>query len=158
MGTYALLVAGALLAAAVVLYVLLPLIQGREAPLHRMEDEMSEEEYRRRLALSALRDVEYDYATGKLDDQDYQQLKGELSLEALRILDGAGDGSDEGGTSGEGGEAESSDPLEREIARIRKGLREGRTCRVCAHVNPEGSRFCGRCGRELTREQEQAGS
>lgn len=159
METYALLLAGALLAAAVVLYVLLPLIQGREAPLHRMDDEMSEEEHRRRLALSALRDVEYDYATGKLDDEDYQRLKGELSVEALRILEGSdsdGDGiadADAGAPEDEEGPPP-DDPLEEEIARIRRGLREGRTCRACAHLNPEGSRFCGRCGRELESQEE----
>lgn len=154
MNTVTLFVGGGLLAAAVVLYVLLPLVRGQRALLHRTEEEGTEEEYRRRLALSALRDVEYDYATGKLDDEDYRILKGELSVEALRILEGetspGGEAGDETTAAGAGAD-EPDDALEAEIARIREGLEEGRTCRACAHVNPSESRFCGRCGQGLQR-------
>lgn len=152
METVTLFVGGGLLAAAVVLYVLLPLIQGKHALLHRTEEEGTEEEYRRRLALTALRDVEYDYATGKLDDEDYRRLKGELSVEALRILEGEMEAA--GGREGESvsDDEDATDALEAEIARIRRGLQEGRTCRRCAHVNPPDSKFCGRCGQALERE------
>lgn len=158
------LIGGGLLAAAVVLYVLLPLVRGRWAPLHRTAEEYSEDQFRRQVALAALRDIEYDYATGKMDEEDYRELKAELSAEALRILetlrdqeeisgDGAApeeagaepDGADEAGVS-----EEEADVLEAEIARIRRGLQEGRTCRSCAFLNPSGSQFCGRCGRELS--------
>lgn len=152
MGTVPLFVGGGLLAAAVVLYVLLPLIRGQHALLHRTEEESTEEEYRERLALTALRDVEYDYATGKLDEEDYRRLKGELSVEALRVLEGERDRISETPDEPASGDRRRTDPLEAEIARIRRGLQEGRTCRRCAHVNPPESRFCGRCGQRLERE------
>ncbi len=159
------LIGGGLLAAAVVLYVLLPLVRGMEAPLHRSVREYSEEQFRKQVALAALRDVEYDFATGKMDEEDYRELKAELSAEALRILEslrdeeqgtgGAAAGKEAGGGRA-GDEAEDEavtdeelDALEEEIARIRRGLQEGRACRSCAYLNPPGSRFCGRCGQEL---------
>ncbi|MFP3948045.1 MAG: hypothetical protein ACLFWG_04895 [Longimicrobiales bacterium] len=157
------LVGGGLLAAGVVLYVLLPLVRGREAPLERSAEEYSEDQFRKQVALAALRDVEYDFATGKMDEEDYRELKAELSAEALRILEtlrdeeervaaGAGEGA-AGVAADDEGEAgvseEELDVLEEEIARIRRGLQEGRACRSCAFLNPPGSRFCGRCGEEL---------
>lgn len=158
------LIGGGLLAAAVVLYVLLPLVRGIEAPLQRSASEYSEDQFRKQVALAALRDVEYDFATGKMDEEDYRELKAELSAEALRILETLRD-EEQGETGGETGDAEGVavegteadasvtdqdlDVLEEEIARIRRGLQEGRTCRSCAFLNPPGSRFCGRCGQEL---------
>lgn len=158
-GTLPLLVAAGLLAAAVVLFVLHPLVKGLEAPLEHADDDpvRVELEHRRRVALGALRDAEYDFATGKLDEDDYRHLRGELAREALALLEREGPDERSDAAPGEGTEEDvaarrSLDPLEAEIARIRTGLREGRTCRSCAHVNPAGSRFCGRCGASLGRE------
>lgn len=158
METVMLFVGGGLLAAAVVMYVLLPLVRGEHAPLHRSADEPTEKEHRRRVALSALRDVEYDYATGKLDDDDYRRLKDELSVEALRVLRDGESEADAPVPEEEPAPAASDDAIEAEIARIRRGLREGTTCRACAHVNPAGSRFCGSCGRPLGDEETDAAS
>ncbi|MDX1567628.1 MAG: zinc ribbon domain-containing protein [Longimicrobiales bacterium] len=157
------LIGGGLLAAGVVLYVLLPLVRGIEAPLERSAEEYSEDQFRKQVALAALRDVEYDFATGKMDEEDYRELKAELSAEALRILETLRDeeekaaAGERAGGAGPDGEAEEEsgvsdeelDVLEEEIARIRRGLQEGRACRSCAFLNPPGSRFCGRCGEEL---------
>lgn len=149
-GALPLLVAGGLLAAAVVLFVLHPLVKGLEAPLELEDDDpgKADLEHRRRVALGALRDAEYDFATGKLDETDYRHLRGELARDALALLE---EGAAEAPSGDGDGETEEIDPLEAEIARIRSGLREGTTCRACAHVNPAGSRFCGRCGASLAR-------
>lgn len=128
-----------LLVAAVVFFVLQPLLAGRFAPLDRTDQEPSETEARRRVKLLALRDVEYDFVTGKLDDEDYRALKAELSAEALEALEAA-----ERESRGVG-----SDALEAEIARARQALATGSACEVCGHANPTGSRFCSSCGTEL---------
>lgn len=134
-----LFIGAALLAGAVVLFLLHPMITGDRAPMEGEEDEMTEAESRRRVKLRALRDVEYDHATGKLDDHDYESLKRELSAEALVALDA------------EKAERAAQDPdaLEGEIARIRDGLRSGLTCERCGHLNAADSRFCASCGSPL---------
>lgn len=134
-----LFIGAALLAGAVVLFLLHPMLTGDKAPMEGEEDEMTEAESRRRVTLRALRDVEYDFVTGKLDDRDYDALRRELSAEALAALEA------------EKAEREAQDPaaLEREVAAVRQGLREGRTCARCGHVNTADSRFCASCGTPL---------
>lgn len=138
------LIGGILLAAGVALYVLEPVFSGRGAPLYTGEDDYDEGAARRRVALTALRDLEYDRMTGKLDGKDYELLKGELSRDALRQL----------GPEPQGGGIDprlerASRELEEEIAQLRSALREGLQCTRCEHVNRRGARFCGHCGQVL---------
>lgn len=128
-----------LLIAAVVLYILQPVVRGEWASLDREHDELTDTEARRRVTLLALRDVEYDYHTGKLDDGDYQDLRRELSAEALEALEAAA-------LEARGGE---SDDVEAEIAAVREGIKGGSLCPECGHRNPAASRFCAGCGVRL---------
>lgn len=150
------LLAGLLVVLAVVLFILQPVLTGEEAPMHRQDDEPTEAEARKRVALLALRDVEYDFATGKLDQGDYEGLRGELAAEALAALDAEAAVTPGGPEGGSGGTASARmarsrerDDLEAEIARFRAALREGTACGECGEANPAGSRFCGGCGRSL---------
>lgn len=131
-----------LVTAAVVLFLLHPVIQGIHASLEREDDELTETEARKRVALLALRDVEYDFLAGKLDEDDYRTMKAKLTAEALDALaaDEAAKGA--GGHTG-------SVALEAEIAAIRQGLKGGVLCDDCGYTNPGGSRFCSACGRAL---------
>ena len=135
----------ALVTAAVVLFLLQPVVKGLHASLERADDELTETEARKRIALLALRDVEYDFLSGKLDEADYRALKSELTAEALAALE-----ADEAarGAGARAPEAAEED-LEAEIARIREGLRGGLVCTVCDFANPTGSRFCSACGAAL---------
>lgn len=137
----------ALVAAAVVLFILQPVLRDVHASFERSSQEPTETEARKRVALLALRDVEYDYLSGKLDDEDYRSLKGELTAEALAALeadDAAKAASVDGAPAYLGGDA-----LEAEIVRVRTGLREGTVCGECGFGNPGGSRFCSSCGGRL---------
>jgi cytochrome c-type biogenesis protein CcmI len=138
------LLAGLLVVLAVVLFIVQPLLTGEEAPMHRHEDELTEAQARKRVALMALRDVEYDFATGKLDARDYQELKGELAEEALAAID-----HEEQVDGPSASVREDRDALESEIASYRSALREGVLCGGCGLANPRESRFCGSCGRPL---------
>jgi len=129
-----------LLAAAVVLFVLQPLVGGQSSSLERSDDEMSETEALRRVRLLALRDVEYDFAAGKLDETDYRSLKRELSAEALEALE----------SSMREARGQGSAGLEAEIAAVREAIGRGTVCSTCGHPNPTGSRFCSVCGSPLT--------
>lgn len=174
------MLAGAIcIAAAAVLYVLHPILTGAQASLHRENDEPTEAEARKRIALLALRDVEYDHATGKLDEEDYASLRDELTVEALDALQAiAANAADlrsvalatnpgdaaaashashaerpASGLPGGGSAGSQDDPLEREIATFRALLREqaeGRTpCTACSRTNASSSRFCAHCGAQL---------
>ena len=142
-------IAGAvLLVAAVMLFLLHPMLTGRRASLQWEEDEPTEAEARRRVTLLALRDVEYDYATGKLGAEDYQALKRELAAEALAALTVA-----EAETAAH---SASAPQLEDEIARLRGGLDLGTTCAVCGSSNDVHSRFCAYCGVPLRAQRDEA--
>lgn len=149
----ALTFAAALLALAVVLYVISPLLQGQHAPLAGDDDVLEDARSRKKVALKALRDAELDFATGKLDRADYDHLVGELSAEALAAVERA-QALEEAGTESEGAQAAepvSARAVEARIAEVRAGLRAGTTCVHCGQVNREGSNFCTSCGRPLDR-------
>lgn len=44
------------------------------------------------------------------------------------------------------------DSLQDELALYRAALRAGTVCDRCLQPNPEGSRFCSQCGRQLGKE------
>lgn len=138
------LLAGLLVVLAVVLFIVQPLLTGEEAPMFRHRDELTDAQARKRVALMALRDVEYDFATGKLDAVDYQDLKGELAAEALAAID-----EEEASEGSSAGVRADRDAVESEIAAFRAAMRNGFLCEGCGHANPASSRFCGSCGRAL---------
>jgi cytochrome c-type biogenesis protein CcmI len=87
------LVLGALLAVAAVVFVATPLLRGTEEAL---DTPTAEEQRRLALAeerdrvLAALKELEFDHRTGKVSDEDYRVLVGELrraAADALRALD-----------------------------------------------------------------------
>jgi len=131
---------GTLVAAAVTLFILQPIVSGLHASLDRAEDELTDTQARKRVTLLALRDVEYDFLAGKLDEEDYLSLKADLTAEALVAL-----------------EADATadkthflhDDVEAEITKIRAALRTGLMCTSCGFSNDDGSCFCSACGHEL---------
>jgi NADH pyrophosphatase NudC (nudix superfamily) len=133
-----------ILVVAVVAFILQPVLQGHWASLRHEDEEMTEVEARRRVTLLALRDAEYDFAMGKLDENDYQALKRQLSAEALAALEAL---------EKSGGR----DAVEAEIAAARQQMEEEVRCGACLNHNPAGSRFCGACGAALA-PQETAGA
>jgi cytochrome c-type biogenesis protein CcmI len=135
---------GALLLVGITVFLILqPIIAGEEAPLRSVGEEPSEAQFRKRVSLLQLRDAEYEYAMGKLGEEDYQALRQEISGEALAAIRAeeaesqAGSGIFEGLTDAD---------LEEEIATVRSRLSGGFFCSNCGNPNPAGSRFCGDCG------------
>ena len=105
----------AIIAAGLVVH---PLVTGRSGlQSDLIPGGVVEKESRKRVALAALKEVEYDHAAGKLDDADYQEMRGRLEMEALTAVKAA--------------------ELESRNAVIRHS---------CGFVNPGGSRFCAGCG------------
>ena len=90
------IVAGLLLAAAVVVLVALPFLREPVASDDRLDAPSDAEERwltlveERDRALAALKELEFDHRTGKVDDVDYRRLVGPLRQAvavALRALD-----------------------------------------------------------------------
>jgi hypothetical protein len=81
------LIIGALLLVGITVFLILqPIISGKEAPLWSAGGEPSEAQFRKRVSLLQLRDAEYEYAMGKLGEEDYQSLRKEISAEAVSAI------------------------------------------------------------------------
>jgi hypothetical protein len=92
------LVLGAILAAGAVLLTAMPFIQHADNLNAPLDGPTPEQEQRiavieeRDRALAALKELEFDHRTGKIDDADYRSLVGPLrrtAADALRIIDEA---------------------------------------------------------------------
>jgi len=104
-------------------FVIHPLVVRRWGLLgDTVPSEVLDSEARKRVALAALKDVEYDHAAGKLDDADYQAMRTRLEQEALEAVNAF----EQTSTT--------------ELAPI---------VHACGFRNPGGSRFCAGCGRPL---------
>jgi len=130
------LIASALLGLIVLGLVLGPLFEaGRTADPGWLEP-LDPEETRRGVALIALKEIDFDRATGKLSDADYETLKARYTSEALAALR----------------EDESSGPdaVEALIAERAQGLAAGvRYCTECGRPLAVGARFCSECGERM---------
>jgi hypothetical protein len=124
-----------------VFLILQPIIMGQEAPLDSAGEEPSEAQFKKRVSLLQLRDAEYEFAMGKLGDEDYQALRKEISAEALEAI------REEKGESV--AFAEGSADIEDEIAQVRARLSGGAFCSECGFPNGAEAKFCGECGTPL---------
>ncbi len=107
-------------------------------------------------AVAALREIEFDRATGKLSDADYADLKARYTraaLDELREADGraaavvAGAVASASPAHGAGTDApERLDPVEAAIRRARANQRE---CAVCGPCDQPDALYCASCGRYL---------
>ena len=114
----------ALLAAA---FVVRPLVARRDALLVDLAPgAVLDAEARRRVALVALKELEYDYLGGKLDAADYRAQKERLSVEALAAMRAAESVGAEAGRTAAGPDRH-----------------------ACGFLNPPLSRFCAGCGARL---------
>ncbi len=134
------LLLGTLLAVAGLAFVLAPLVRG-----HATADAvapLAPESPREASAVDALREIEFDQATGKLSDEDYAALKAQYTpraLAELRAHEAAADAADARAAAGD-------DPAERLIQQVKSARN---VCPACG-PRPEGDAlFCSNCGRAL---------
>ena len=134
------LVVGTVLAVVALAFVLYPLFfQVSERPRAPREPAMRADDS----PIVALREIEFDRATGKLSEADYSQLKktySERALRELRETDRAG-GTD--APSSDNAAASSLDAVEAKVREYRLTHRECPTC----GVRPEAdATYCSTCG------------
>ena len=139
-------VAAVLLAAAAIWLVLGPLMWPEPERVRAWEPP-EPEETARGVALSALREIEFDKETGKLSDSDYAELKAQYTVAAVAALR-----QEAGGTAAGAGPAAVSDSdVEAMIAARARAIAGGSApaCRSCGPRPESDAVFCSSCGRRL---------
>jgi hypothetical protein len=130
------LIVGTVLAVGALAFVLYPVFF---APTHPVSvAALRPRQSDREAAVAALREIEFDRATGKLSDADYADLKSrytEQAIVAMRV---------------EGTAAASSAPSDDEIEAVVRAHRVGaRACPTCGPRPEPDAAFCSNCGRYL---------
>jgi rRNA maturation endonuclease Nob1 len=136
------LLVGSLLAVVALAYVLLPILRtesGGARPLVQTSPTLVGGTDEGSSAIDALREVEFDRATGKLSDDDYAILRATYAPPALAELR-AREGN---GTATATSAAASSDAAERLIARMRT---RRTACGGCGPRPEPDALFCSSCG------------
>jgi len=154
---------GIVLAFAVLALVLEPLVRGRPAQSHaaKSDDDLDfldveESDSPKIQALLALREIEFDRATGKLSESDYSELKSTYQRAALEAME-AEEASDTAVESGAdmricpvcGPRPEGDASFCSECGRDLIESNKMRRCGACGGLAPSEAKFCGDCGAAL---------
>jgi hypothetical protein len=148
---------------AVLAFVLRPLVvgpssqgaqrqSGRRSALARQMDQRAALLERRNVTYAAIRDLDFELATGKISEADHTQQRAELMKEGVALLK----------QLDRLEAAQSQDPLEAAISAMRRGEESQvpqlqaepaanghHTCPSCQSQVSHGDRFCGVCGTTL---------
>ena len=145
------LVTGIVVAVFALAVVLEPLLRSQGAgggsPWDWVEDEddlvdLEESGSAKIKALLALREIEFDRATGKLSDDDYASLKQEYSQAALAAI------KEEEAADVEKADTDPVPPDSEAVIALARSQRSGE-CPTCHYTLEPGSTFCSSCGRSL---------
>lgn len=97
---------------------------------------------RRDTTYSMLKELEFDYHSGLLTEEDYRDLEGRYRGKAISILRDI----DQVGSAGD----DAGDEIERQVAELRRVKQ--RFCSQCGVAVRPADRFCANCGANLQRE------
>ncbi|MFZ5623027.1 MAG: zinc ribbon domain-containing protein [Gemmatimonadota bacterium] len=136
-------VAAALVLALLILWLVLePVVRRQPAAAVALYDPDDDEESRKKLALAAIKEIEFDKATGKLSDADYEMLMAKytaLALEAIR--------QEEAGVAAGAVDVEAM--VAARVRSIRGERGDGRPAAACPVHGPRpepDAAYCSACG------------
>ncbi len=138
---------GTLLAALALLLVVAALIAQplfaprRPAVLPESEHDRLERERKR--IVRAIREVDFDRRTGKLDAEDYSRMRADLEAEGAGVLRALGAFQNTPGTQDVDAEIEAA------VAALREKPASSRRCAKCGGLVSERDRYCPHCGARL---------
>lgn len=127
-----------------------PLINGRDvrpAAANRVDPALENLLVQRDAAYSAIKDLEFDHAMGKLSDADYKAMRAKYESKAVGILQEL-DSLKSTLTRSRGG---SEDAIERQVKQLRRGAlaRPSIQCPKCGTSHTGTDAFCSKCGTAL---------
>src|SRR5258706_7391307 len=149
------LILGILLAAGATYFVLRPILrpplepEGSEVVGDEGEDP-ADDMSPQTVALRALKEIEFDRATGKLSDSDYEQLKAKYTAEALAAMRG-----DEGRGRRDGATGRVPTPRPSPVPRPScpehgpRPEKDAQFCSECGRRLGSAPAYCARCGSAL---------
>ena len=136
----------AALAGLAALRTFLPLFTGQEEKTQVIgERTRASLEREKKLALRAIKELEFDRAMGKLSEEDFREMSGRLRQRAARLIQQLDAG------------AGYRDRIERDLAKrlgdkpaeVQPRASAGLSCAKCSTSNDPDARFCKECGAKL---------
>lgn len=123
-------------------FVVWPFFKLRSRSVEPVEDERWQElQSQRDTTYSMLKELEFDFQSGVLTEEDYRDLEARYKNKAITILRDMDEATE--GTVGIGIEEE----IEKEVLALRQ--KRERFCTQCGDRVDEGDRFCAHCGARL---------
>ncbi len=121
-------------------FVTYPFFRRRSHSVDSGEDEKLQElSFERDTTYSMLKELDFDFQSGILTEEDYRDLEARYKRKAistLRNIDDAGKG------------IGVEEDIEKQVQELRR--RSGRFCSQCGAGCQDGDRFCSRCGANLS--------
>lgn len=133
------LLIGIVLFVAALAFVSLPFRQKQTTSMknHKKGDTLHINTTRREAVLSALRDLDFDFKTGKVSEEDYTPLRAQLMVEAAQYIEQ---------------EAAEEKKLEALIQSRRTNQKQSGHCDQCGTPIAANQKFCSKCGSAVHKE------
>ena len=124
-------------------FIVYPLFKQGSRSVDLVKDEkLLELHSKRDTSYSMLKELEFDYQSGILTEEDYRDLEAKYKRKAVATLRGMDDLAK--GTNVE-------EEIERQVRELRQS--QGRFCPQCGAKYQEADRFCSSCGVSLNQEE-----
>ena len=121
-------------------FITYPLLKRKSRSVNSVEDERSQELYSKRdTTYSMLKELEFDFQTGILTEDDYQDLETRYRRKAISILREIND---------LGKDTEVEEEIERQILELCQD--KSQFCSQCGVRYQDDDRVCSRCGANLS--------
>ena len=124
---------GILLLGAALMFVLNPFRAKSRALSQKVPAAISAQESHT-AALAALRDLDFDFRTGKVSEEDYPELRAQWMVEAAKSAEAEG---------------KDDDRLEALVRARKQAIGHLKRCPKCQNKLDAGARFCPNCGTDL---------
>jgi hypothetical protein len=145
---WATLVAALAISGVALVFVVRPLLEPGPAAVVLDDDRLTELLARKDAALTAIKDLEFDYRVGKIEEEDYQRLDQRLRRQAIALIQQIEKLAPESATLDERLEAEIA-RLRRTQDRVAPQAAPAAAVVAPAAAPPRPARFCTNCGAPL---------